>query len=229
MVLETWSEVLAVSFQDLWFGIMAFIPKLLLSVIIFIIGWVVAITLDKVIARIIRLFKVDKALQGLGIEKYLERGGFRLDAGAFIGGLVKWFFIIAFLVAALDVLGLTQVNLFLQEIVVYLPSVIVAALILVASAVIGSTVQRIVTGSAKGAGLPSAGFLGGIAKWAIWIFAILAAMYQLGIAGPFVQTLFTGFVAMVVIAGGLAFGLGGKDVAKSYLEKLHRDVSNGQM
>jgi len=229
MVLETWSEVLAVSFQDLWFGIIGFMPKLLLSVIIFIIGWVVAVTLDKVIARIIRLFKVDKALQGLGIEKYLERGGFRLDVGAFIGGLVKWFFIIAFLVAALDVLGLTQVNLFLQEIMIYIPSVIVASLILVAAAVIGAAVQRIVTGSAKGAGLPSSGFLGGIAKWAIWIFAILAAMYQLGIAGPFVQTLFTGFVAMIVIAGGLAFGLGGKDVAKSYLEKLQKDVSNGQM
>lgn len=229
MVLETWSEVLAASFQELWFGLMGFIPKLLLSVVIFIIGWVIAITLDKVIARIIRLFKVDAALQGLGVGKYLERGGFRLDAGAFIGGLVKWFFIIAFLVAALDILGLTQVNLFLQEIVVYLPSVVVSALILVAAAVIGIAVQRIVSGSAKGAGLPSAGFLGGVAKWAIWIFAILAAMYQLGIAGPFVQTLFTGFVAMIVIAGGLAFGLGGKEVAKNYLEKLQRDISNSHM
>ncbi len=226
MVLETWGEILAISFQELWFGLMSFIPKLLLSIIIFVIGWVIAITLDKVVARAIRLFKVDKALQGLGVEKYLSKGGFRLDAGAFVGGLVKWFFIIAFLVAALDVLGLSQVNVFLQEIIVYLPSVIVAALILVAAAVIANTVQRIVTGSAKGANLPSASFLGGIAKWSIWIFAILAAMYQLGIAGPFVQTLFTGFIAMIVIAGGLAFGLGGRDVAKGYLEKLQGDISN---
>ncbi len=226
MVLETWSEVLTASFQDLWLGIIAFLPKLLLSVIIFCIGWVIAVTLDKVVARIIRIFRVDKALQGLGIEKYLQRGGFRLDAGAFIGGLVKWFFIIAFLVAAIDVLGLTQVNIFLQEILIYLPNVIIAALILVAAALIANAVYRIVSGSARGAGLPSAGFLGGIAKWAIWIFAILAALYQLGIAGPFVQTLFTGFVAMIVIAGGLAFGLGGKEVAAKYLEKLRQDISN---
>lgn len=229
MVLETWSEVLAISFQQLWFGLMSFLPKLILSIVILIIGWVIAITLDKVVARVVRLFKVDKALQGLGIEKYLERGGFRLDSGAFIGGLVKWFFIIAFLVAALDVLGLSQVNLFLQEIVAYLPSVIVAALILIVAALIGSACQRIVTGSVKGAGFPSARFLGGVAKWAIWIFAILAAMYQLGIAGPFVQTLFTGFVAMIVIAGGLAFGLGGRDVAARYLEKLRQDIGDHQM
>ncbi len=228
MVLETWSEVLATSFQDLWLGIIAFLPKLLLSVIIFCIGWVIALTLDKVVARVIRIFRVDKALQGLGIEKYLGRGGFRLDSGAFIGGLVKWFFIIAFLVAAIDVLGLNQVNIFLREILIYLPNVIIAALILVAAALIANATHRLVSGSARGAGLPSAGFLGGIAKWAIWIFAILAALYQLGIAGPFVQTLFTGFIAMIVIAGGLAFGLGGKDVAARYLEKLREDISNHQ-
>jgi small-conductance mechanosensitive channel len=226
MVLETWSEILSASFQQLWLGVMDFIPKLTLSLIIFIIGWVIAVTLDKLVARVIRIFRVDKALQGLGVEKFLERGGFRLDAGAFIGGLVKWFFIIAFMIAALDVLGLGQVNIFLQEVLAYLPSVIIAALILVAAAVIANAVQKVVSGSARGAGLPSAGFLGGIAKWSIWIFAILAALYQLGIAGPFVQTLFTGFVAMIVIAGGLAFGLGGRDVAARYIERLREDIAN---
>ena len=225
MVIETWSEILIASFQELWLGLMQFIPKLLLSVIIFCIGWIIAVTLDRVITRVVRLFKVDKALQSLGVEKYLERGGFRLDSGAFIGGLVKWFFIIVFIVAAINVLGLTQLNLFLQDIIAYLPNVIVAALILFAAALIANAVHRIIVGSAKGAGLPSGGLLASIAKWAIWIFAILSAMYQLGIAAPFVQTLFTGFVAMVVIAGGLAFGLGGRDVAAKYLGKLHQDIS----
>ena len=224
MILQTWADVLAISFQQLWFGVLAFLPKLVLSIIIFVIGWVIAITLDTIVARVIRLFKVDKALQALSVDKYLEKGGFRLDSGAFIGALVKWFFIIAFLVAALDVLGLTQVNMFLEQIIMYLPSVIVAAIILVAAALIANAVHRFVVGSAKGAGLPSAGLLGGIAKWAIWVFAILAALYQLGIAGPFIQTLFTGFVAMVVIAGGLAFGLGGKDAAARFLEKLREDI-----
>jgi len=228
MFLETWSEVLALSFQKLWLGLIDFLPKLFLSVIILCVGWIIAITLDKAVSRIIRILKIDKALQGLGIEKYLEKAGFRLDVGAFIGGLVKWFIIIGFLVAALDVLGLNQVNTFLQEILAYLPNVIVAAFILVAAALIANAVQKIVVGSARGAGLPSARFLSGIAKWAIWVFALLAALYQLGIAGPFLQTLFTGFVAMIVIAGGLAFGLGGKEVAARYLEKLRQDISNHQ-
>lgn len=227
MLLQTWSDVLFYSFQQLWGGTMMVIPKLIVAVVIFIIGWVIAVTLDKLVARIIRTFKVDKALQSLGIEEPLARAGFRLDSGAFIGGLVRWFLIIAFLVASIDVLGLQQVNAFLKDVVLaYLPNVIVAALILVVAAFLANAMHRVVVGSAKAAGVPSTQLLGGITKWSIWVFAILAALYQLGIAGIFAQTLFTGFVAMLAIAGGLAFGLGGKEAASQYVEKLKRDLGS---
>lgn len=227
MLLQTWSDVLFYSFQQLWGGAIMFIPKFIIAIIIFIIGWVIAVTLDKLVSRIIRSFKVDKALQSLGIEEPLARAGFRLDSGAFIGGLVRWFLIIAFLIASIDVLGLQQVNVFLKDVVLaYLPNVIVAALILVVAAFLANAMNRIVVGSAKAAGVPSTQLLGGITKWSIWIFAILAALYQLGIAGIFAQTLFTGFVAMLAIAGGLAFGLGGKEAASQYVEKLKRDLGS---
>ena len=159
----------------------------------------------------------------------MSRAGFRLDSGAFIGSIVRWFFIIVFLVAAVDVLGLQQLNIFLSDVVlVYLPNVVVAALVLVAGALIAETMQRVVTGSVKAAHLPSSGLLGGITKWAIWLFAILAALFQLGIAGPLVQTLFMGLIAMLSLAGGLAFGLGGKDAAARYIEKLREDITNSK-
>jgi len=222
---QTWSDVLIVSFQELWAGVITFIPKLLIAVIIFIVGWIIAVALSKLVSQVIRLFKVDKLFQALGAEEPLAKAGFRLDTGAFVGGLVRWFLIVVFLVAAIDVMGLSQVNIFLREVVLaYLPSVIVAALILVVAAFVADTMQKIVVGSAKAAGVPSTHLLGGITKWAIWIFAILAALYQLGIAGVFAQTLFTGFVAMLAIAGGLAFGFGGKDAAARYIEKLRRDI-----
>jgi small-conductance mechanosensitive channel len=222
---QTWGDVLVVSFQELWSGVITFIPKLLVAVIIFIVGWIIAVALGKLISQIVRLFKIDKLFQALGAEEPLAKAGFRLDAGAFVGGLVRWFLIVVFLVAAIDVLGLFQVNIFLREVVLaYLPNVIVAALILVVAAFVAETMQKIVVGSAKAAGVPSTHLLGGITKWAIWVFAILAALYQLGIAGVFAQTLFTGFVAMLAIAGGLAFGLGGKDAAARYVERLRRDI-----
>lgn len=225
MLLQTWGDVLISSFQQLWTGVIAFVPKLLIALIVFIVGWVIAVALGRLVSQIIRALRVDSALQNLGIEAPLARAGFRLDSGAFLGGLVRWFFILVFLVAAVDILGLVQVNAFLAEVVlIYLPNVIVAAIILVAAALIADAMRKVVVGSAKAAHLPHSGLLGGIVKWCIWVFAILAALYQLGIAGPFVQTFFTGFVAMLTIAGGIAFGLGGKDAAGEFINTLREDI-----
>ncbi len=226
MLLQTWSQVLTYSFQNLWAGVLAFVPNLVVSLVIFVVGWVVGVVLGGWVAQAIRALRVDRALRSLGVDDVVTRAGFRLDSGAFIGALVRWFVIVVFLVAALDVLGLSQVNVFLQQVVLgYIPNVIVAAFILLIAAVVADPLQKVVTGSAKAADVASAELLGGVTRWSIWIFAFLAALNQLGIAGAFFQTLFTGIIAMIALAGGLAFGLGGKEAAARYLERLRSDIS----
>ncbi|MDD2935172.1 MAG: hypothetical protein PHX25_01735, partial [Candidatus Pacebacteria bacterium] len=220
MILKNWSDVLAQSFQDLWLGVVGFVPNLIIAVIIFIAGWVVGSLLGRVVSQIVKSLKVDNALRSAGTESLLNRAGFRLNSGMFLGALVKWFIIVAFLVASFDVLGLDQVNDFLQQVVLlYLPRVIVAVLILLVAALIAEAMESLVKGSAKAAEVKSANFLGNVTKWAIWVFAILMALYQLGVAAAFVQTLFTGFVVALALASGLAFGLGGKDSATKVLKK----------
>lgn len=227
MILQTWSEVLSQSFQSLWMGVMGFVPNLIIALIIFIIGWVVGALLGRVVAQIIRSLGIDKVLRSAGVEKTLNKAGFRLDAGNFIGALVKWFIIVVFAVASFDVLGLDQVNQFLQQVVLlYLPRVIAAAAILLIAAIIAETVEHLVVGSAKAAGARKAhfGFLGTVSRWAIWVFAALMALYQLGVASAFVQTLFTGLVVAMSLAIGLAFGLGGKNVASDVIEDLRKKM-----
>jgi len=148
MLLQTWSNVLVSSFQDLWAGVISFVPNLIVALVIFIFGWIIAVWLGYLVAQLIRSLKVDKVFQGLGVEEPLQRAGFRLDTGAFVGGLVRWFFIIVFLVAAVDVLGLSQVNYFLSGVLLYIPNVIVAALILVIAALIADVAKRVIVGSA---------------------------------------------------------------------------------
>src|SRR3989344_4603955 len=175
-MVETWGDVLILSFSTLWMGVSEVLPRLLAAVLVLIIGWVIAVALGRLVAQIIRALKIDMALESFGAKELTARAGFKLDSGAFIGGLVKWFFIIVFIMTAVSVLGLDDVTVFLRDIVLlYLPNVIVAAIILVAAALLADVTQHAVRGSAAAAGLPSAGFLGGIARWAIWIFALLAA------------------------------------------------------
>ncbi|MDD3531249.1 MAG: hypothetical protein PHV99_01500 [Candidatus Pacebacteria bacterium] len=227
MVFTTWADVLSQSFNNLFYGLVAFIPNLVVAIVIFIVGWLVGVGLGRVVKQIVDALRVDQALKPTGIERVLARAGFELSSGKFLGMLVQWFFIIVFLVAALDVLHLSTVNLFISEVVLgYLPQVIVAVLILLVAAVVAEAAESLVAGSAKAASVPSAGFLGKVAKYAIWIFALLAATAQLNVATAFVQTLFTGIVIAVSLALGLAFGLGGQASAARYLEHLHTEIKD---
>lgn len=226
MFLQQWADVLTLSFQNLFSGLVAFLPNLLAAIIIFIIGWLIGAGLGRIVAQVIGSLRVDQALRAAGVDRVVERAGFGLNSGAFLGMLVKWFFIIVFLVAALDVLGLTEVTVFLRTVVLgYLPQVIVAVLILLVAAVVAEAAQRVVAGGAAAAHLRSANFLGSVARWAIWIFAILAALDQLGVT-PFVQTLFTGVVVALALAFGLAFGLGGQAAAARSIEKMREQIGD---
>ncbi len=227
MLLNVWSDILTRSFQEIWLGVASFVPSLIVAIIIFVIGWVVAVLLGRVVMQVIDALKIDHALKSAGVGDLVGRAGFHLHSGKFLGELVKWFVIVIFLVATLEVVGLSQVNGFLQEVVLaYLPRVIAAALILIIAAIIGEATQKLVVGTAKAAQITSSAFLGGLAKWAIWIFAILIALSQLGVANFFAQTLFTGVVVALSIAFGLAYGLGGQEAAARSLERLQKDISS---
>src|SRR3989344_4401578 len=136
MVFTTWADVLSQSFQNLFYGSVAFIPNLVIAIVIFIVGWLIGVGLGRVVAQIVNSLRIDQALRSTGLEGLLSRAGYELSAGKFLGFLVEWFFIIVFLVASLDVLHLTTVNLFISDVVLgYLPQVIVAVLILLVAAV----------------------------------------------------------------------------------------------
>ncbi len=226
MTIGTWSEVLSMSFKNLWLGVIGFLPNLIAALIIVIIGWGIGSILGRVVHQIIKAIKVDEALKRAGVEDFLNRGGLNLNSGGFLGGLVKWFIMIVFFIGAFEVLGLSQVTLFLRDILDYLPQVIVAVLILIAAGIVADAMRSIVLSSTKTADISSAGFLATVTKWVIWVFAILVALSQLGIAAGFVQTIFTGLVVALSLGLGLAFGLGGQEAASRVIDRVSKDFSD---
>ena len=229
MIVTQSANVLQASFQDVWFAIISFVPNILAAIVIFLIGWIVGMILSKIIEQVVQVLRVDDALKATGVNDVVKHTGYHLHVGALLGELVKWFIIIVFLVAALDVLGLQQVNTFLQGVVLlYIPSVIVAVLFLIIAAIVADLVKKIVVGSARAAGVHSANLAGSVAKWSIWVFAIIAALTQLGVAGALIQTFFTGVVIAAALAFGLAFGLGGKDAAARSIKRLRSEISHHQ-
>ena len=224
MIIQTWGDALNSTFNNFAPAAVTFVLYLLAALIIFAVGWIVGSFIGDLIEKLFKVIKVDVALRQAGLEEVLRKGNLRLNSGAFIGGLVKWFIIAVFFLAALQVFGLNQVNAYLQDVVVgYLPHVIVAILILLVSIIIAEVIQKIVTGAAATAHLRSSRTLGIITKWAIIVFAVLAALVELNIAAGLIQILFIGIVSGLSLAFGLAFGLGGREVAARMLD---RSVNN---
>lgn len=211
------------SLQEVWASVIGFLPLLIGAIIVFIIGWIIAVALGKLVEHIIRALRIDALLVKLDFERTLERGGFRLNTGAFIGGLVRWFLIVVFLLASVNILGLGQVSAFLTSVLLYIPNVVVAALVLIIAAIVAQAVERLVRGSVEAAGYHG-GLVGIVARWAIWVFAFIAVLLQLGIATALVQTLITGLIAALALAFGLSFGLGGKEAAAGWIDRVRSEL-----
>lgn len=226
MFVQNWADVILFSVQNLWQGFVLFLPSLIGALVIFFVGLVIAAGLAKIVEKLIDALRIDRLLEQLGLGKILERADVRLDSGYFIGVLVQWFFVIVTLLAVSDILKLEAFSNFLSEVLLYVPNIVIAVLIMLAGVVIAVFLAKVVKASVLAAKLHAARFLSALTKWSILVFAFLAALAQLGVAGALINTLIMGFVAMLAIAGGLAFGLGGKDVAATWLEKIRDEIGN---
>ncbi len=128
MVTQGWNTALFESFRTTGEGVIRYFPRLLLAIVVFFLGWIIADILGRFVSQAIDLLKIDRILAKTGLEEALKRGNIPLHSGAFIGGLVRWFLLIVFLLAAFEILGLSQLNIYLREVVLqYLPHVIAAA------------------------------------------------------------------------------------------------------
>lgn len=215
---------LQMSSQDLSRGVISFLPEIIIAILVLVAGWIIGGVLSGITKKIFKTFHITAALDKAGVDALSERAGYRFKPADFVAGLVKWFVIAIFLVVALDILNLNEVtSFFTVEILTYIPRVIVAALILLGAMVLANVVSVSVEGAAKAAGFRTSHVIASFTRYAILVFAVLAALNQLQIATELVQLLFAGLVFGASLAFGLAFGLGGKETAARYLSKLTRE------
>ena len=212
------SEIVTNSLINLWDSVIEFVPELLGAFLVFTVGLIVAPILGRVAKRLVKLTKIDTLSEKMGLTNTFENLELRFTFSDVIGKLVKWFFLIAFLMAAMDILGWSRATEFLNQIVLYIPNVAVAVIMIAVGLIAGQFVQKIVITGLKtsGTSIKSPELLGNIARWALIIFAAMAALLQLGIAERLIEILFAG----VVITLALAFGLGGKEKAAKFLDRF---------
>lgn len=218
MKIESINQVLASTLNNALATSVEFFPRLVSGLIILIIGLIIASFLRQVILRVLKFLKLDQFISKFGIPAV--KGKDTVDWAVVLAEIARWFVIVLFLVPTADVWGLGRFVEVLNNFLTYLPNVFVAVLLLLVGFVASKLVYDLLFASVRGVSVDAAKTVALVGRWAVLVFISLVVLNQLGIASDLIRILFAGIVAMLSLAGGLAFGLGGKEAARELLDKL---------
>jgi hypothetical protein len=217
-VVQNWGDAVLVSVTTALENLLGFLPALIGALIVLILGWIIAGFLAGLVEKALKAVGFERAAQTTGIAGFIQQAGSGWTASKIVAEIVKWFIRLVAIQAAASILGLTQISAAINAVLLWLPNLVVALVIIVVAALLANFVSGIVRGAASEMGFASPGLLSNVARYAIIAFAVVAAVNQLGIAPTVVNTLLIGTVGAVALALGLAFGLGGRDVAARITE-----------
>lgn len=196
-----------------------FIPSLIGGLIILIIGLVLAAIAYRIVFGLLKMIQLEKFLARYGVTTIEGRD---VEWSEILAEISRWAIIIVFLVPTLQAWKLGAVNTVLNRVILYIPNVIVAVILAMVGLAISRIAYRISFSASRSIGKDLAHTVGLIAQWSITIFVGFLVLHQLGVAQELLRILFAGLVAMIALAGGLAFGFGGQETAKDILEKIVR-------
>ncbi len=217
-----WGDAVLVSVTTALQNFLGFLPALVGAIIVLILGWIISGILANLIEKVLKRIGFERASQSAGIAGFIRQSGSEWTASKVVAEIVKWFIRLVAIQAAASILGMGQITAIVNSILLFLPNVVVALAIIVLGAFIAKFVAGIVRGAVSEMGFSSPDLIAGIARYAIIVFAVIAAVDQIGIAETVVNTLLIGTVAAIALAVGLAFGLGGQQTASRLTESWYQ-------
>jgi hypothetical protein len=199
--------------------LLLFLPDLLTSILIIISGIVFGIILKSILLRFFRVIKIDKLSERSGVVEIIQKGGIKEPLSLLLSRVISWLIIFSFLIISFHSLNIPAVGQILEKFILYLPNVFVAAVILLCSYLLSNFLGRAALIASVNAGLKISGLIGNFVKLTIFLLGITMALEQLGIGRETIVIAFAIIFGGIVLALSLAFGIGGKEIAKKYLEQ----------
>jgi hypothetical protein len=200
------------------------IPRIIGFAVVLIVGWIISSLLAKGVRALLHAVRFNDLAGRSGFAGFVQKMGVRNDSAGVIADIVKWFVRLITLVVAFDTLGLPAVSNVLQQLLLWLPNLVVALVVLVIGGLAAKALSQLVRGATAEAGFSNPDTLATVTRVAVWGFTIVVAVNQLGIATTLINTLLIGIIGALSIAFGLAFGLGGRDRAAQLIDSMGRNL-----
>ena len=203
-----------------------YLPSLIGALLILIIGWIIAKLVKTAAIKLLKLIKLDVVTEKAKIDQFLRDGGSKKTAIDILGAIIYWLIMLIVILAGLDALGLGVASELFNQIILYIPNVIVAVLALIFGVFLAGFIAQVVSTYLANVGVSNAGVIGAIAKYAIILFVVSLSLTQLSIGEELVTYAFLLLFGAVCLAMGLAFGLGGKEWAAGVIQRMAEETKN---
>ncbi|MEQ1601350.1 MAG: hypothetical protein HOP04_01595 [Methylophilaceae bacterium] len=217
-------DIFLSSLNEFWNQIALFFPRLMAAIVILFFGWACAKLACVGLKRLLEFTHFDKFADKSGLEHFLSHGGVDLSLSGIISQVVYWLVILLFIITSANAIGLTEVASLLNQLVHFLPKIIVAILILIFGTLLARFVNRIVFAWLNGIKFTGALSMSTSSEYAIQIFSMFVALEQLDIGTQLLTALFVIVFGAIFLALAIAFGLGGKDWATKIISELDKKL-----
>lgn len=225
-MLQEIQDVLLESYNTFFNELAAFLPSLIGAILILIIGWIIAKLIKTASIKLLKLIRLDVVTEKAKIDKFLKDGGSKSSAIDILGSIIYWLIMLIVILAGLNTLGLSVASELFNQIILYIPNVLVAVLALIFGIFLAGFIAQVVITYLSNIGVTNASIIGAIAKYAIILFVVSLALTQLSIGEQLVTNAFLLLFGAACLALGLAFGLGGKEWAAGVIEKFANQNKN---
>jgi hypothetical protein len=219
-------RIMVEPFEKFYEKLLVFLPNLFTSLILLVFGFLLGFFMKWIFMKIFRAINLDGLSQKMGMKDALGRSGFREPLSLILSRILKWFTIITFIIVAMQNLSIPTVEHLIDRMFLYVPNIFTAALILVLGYILGNFFGRAAIIASVNADMKSAGLIGKSVKFIVILLSCTMALEQLGIGKDTIVIAFAIVFGGIIFAFSLAFGLGGKDIAKGYMDRKLKKESN---
>jgi hypothetical protein len=214
---QFWSQI----FSDILVAVVTWLPKLLASFVLLLVGWLIARLSQFFLAGLLRRLGFDRFAERAGVAHILTEMGLESSAANLLARVVYWLILLVFLLAAAESVGFLGITDTISSLIAYLPSVLAAALVLLLGSLLARVVGEAVTALANQSGMASGPVWGQAVRYVLIVFAAILALEQLGVATTLLTTVTIALIAATALALALAFGLGNRDLARNIMAGFH--------
>ncbi|HNS13763.1 MAG TPA: hypothetical protein PKM08_00385 [Syntrophorhabdaceae bacterium] len=225
--MNIFQRVIVEPFEKCYEKLLYFLPNFFTSILLLIAGILLAVIIRVIFQKLFKTIKLDRFSERSGIVEALSKSGIREPLSVLISKIIEWIIILTFLVVAMQNLRIPTVEHLLERFFLYVPNMFIAAFILIIGYLLSNFFRRAVLIASVNAGIKYSGLLSKFVKFTVFILSCTMALEQLGIGKDTVIIAFAVTFGGVILALAIACGLGGKDIAREYLEKKMKEDNKG--